>query len=252
VTVLCLLHGIPDTGRIWDGSRAALGGACRSVAPDLPGFGDAPPPARPRDLADLRALTDRLLARLDLPARFVLVVHDVGGLFGLAWAVDRPDRLAGLVILNTSVFTDRRWHWGARLLRTPLLGELAVRCMPRPAFRRELRRASAGGRSDADIDRSFDAFTPSARATTLHLYRLQGPRRLAGLEERVRALTARVPTLVVWGERDPYLPSAFAARFGAAAVRRYPDLAHWPHAEAPGRVAADLQTFLAAQGLRAV
>jgi haloalkane dehalogenase len=252
VTVLCLLHGIPDSGRVWDGTRAALGGAHRTVAPDLPGFGDAAAPARPRDLAELGALTDRLLAGLDLPARVVLVVHDVGGLFGLAWAVARPERLAALVVLNTSVFADRRWHWGARLLRTPLLGEAAVRAMPRAAFRRELRRASAGGRGGADIDRAFDAFTATARATTLHLYRLQGPGLSAGLEERVRALTAAVPTLVLWGERDPYLPPSFAARFGAATVRRYRDLAHWPHAEAPARVAADLDDFLAAQGLRAV
>ena len=109
------MRGIADTGRVWDGTRAALGGAHRAVAPDLPGFGAARAPARPRDLRELRALTDRLVARLDLPARFVLVDHDVGGLFGLAWAVARPERLAALVVLDTSVFADRRRHWGALL-----------------------------------------------------------------------------------------------------------------------------------------
>ncbi len=252
MAVLCLLHGIPDTGRAWDGLARALGAAHRCVAPDLPGFGGAAAPVRPRDVGELRGLTDRLLARLDLPPRFVLVVHDVGGLFGLAWAAAHPDRLAALVILDTSIFPDRRWHWGARLLRTPVVGEAALRWMPRGAFRRELKRACAGHRDDTDIDRTYDAFGASARATALHLYRLQGPRLLADLPAQVRALTAAVPSLVLWGDRDPYLPAAWAGRFGAAAVARYPDLGHWPHVEAPARVAADLDAFLAAQGLRAV
>ena len=252
MAVLTLLHGLPDTGRAWDGLAAALGGAHRCVAPDLPGFGAAMAPARPRDLAEFAALTDDLLGPLDLPPRVILVVHDVGALFGLAWAVAHPDRLAALVILNAGIFPDRRWHWGARLVRTPLIGAAALRWMPRAGFRRELVRASAGHRDAAEIDRTYDAFGPSARATARHLYRRQGPRLLAGLPERVRALTAAVPTLVLWGERDPYLPAAFAERFGAGTVRRYPDLGHWPHLEAPARVAADLDGFLAAQGLRAV
>jgi pimeloyl-ACP methyl ester carboxylesterase len=252
VPTLVLLHGIPDTGRAWDGVVRALGGAYRCVAPDLPGFGAASQPARPRDLADVRGLTDELLAAHDPPERVVLVVHDVGGLFGLAWAVAHPERLAALVILNTSVFPDRRWHWGARILRTPVAGEAALRWMPRSAFRRQLRRAAAGHLDHADIDRTYDAFGPAARATALHLYRRQGPGLLAGLPEQVRALTARVATLVLWGERDPYLPAAYAGRFGAATVRRHPDLGHWPHREAPARIAAELDAFLAAQGLRAV
>jgi len=251
VAVLALLHGLPDTGRAWDGLAAALGGAHRCVAPDLPGFGAATVPVRPRDLAELAALSDDLLATLDLPERFVLVVHDVGGLFGLAWAVAHPDRLDALVILNSSVFADRRWHWGARLLRTPLVGALALRWMPRRGFRRELERASAGHRDAADIDRSYAAFGPTARATARHLYRLQGPQLLAGFPERVRDLTAAVPTLVLWGERDPYLSPAYAERFGAP-VQRYPELGHWPHVEAPARVARDIEGFIAAQGLRAV
>lgn len=252
MAVLCCLHGIPDTARVWRPLARSLGHPHAVVAPDLPGFGGAPAPARPRELAAFVAASDALLARLDLPPRFVLVVHDVGALFGLAWAVANPTRLAALVVLNASVFADRRWHWGARLLRVPGLGEAAMGRLPSAAFRREIRRASRGGIDDGEIARTFAAFDATARATALHLYRLQGPRLLAGLDERVRALTAEVATLVLWGERDPYLPPTFAARFGAGDVRRYPELGHWPHAEAPARVAADLRAFLDAQGLRAV
>lgn len=241
-----LLHGIPDSGRAWDGVAARLADVARPHAPDLPGFGDRT--ARPRwnELGDLRAATADLVA--DAPARFTLVVHDVGALFGLAWAVDHPGRLAGLVVINASVFPDRRWHWGARLLRTPGLGELAIRLTTARAFRAELRRASRGGRDDADVARTYAAFGPAARRVTLTLYRLQTPSFFEGLPAQVRRLTAAVPTRVLWGERDPYLPPTFAERFGTGDVVRYPELGHWPHVEAPARIAADIRAFLAAGG----
>lgn len=241
-----LLHGIPDSGRVWDGVAARLADVARLRAPDLPGFGAKPARPRVETLADLRAATADLLA--DAPPRFTLVAHDVGALFALAWAVAHPDRLAGLVVINASVFPDRRWHWGARLLRTPGVGELAIRLTTARAFRAELRRAARGGRDDADVARTYAAFGPAARRVTLTLYRLQTPSFFEGLPARVRALAAVVPVRVLWGARDPYLPTSFAGRFGTADVVRYPELGHWPHAEAPERVAADIRAFLAAGG----
>jgi pimeloyl-ACP methyl ester carboxylesterase len=246
--VLLCLHGIPDSGRAWDGVTARLAPGMRVIAPDLPGFGDSAPPGRLAGLGDLRAAMDDLAAALDLPPAFALAVHDVGGLFGLAWAAARPARIAALIILNTGPFPDRRWHWGARVLRTAVVGRLAMRAMPRGAFRAQVRRASAGHRSADDIDRTFADFGPAARATARRLYRLQTPDRLAGLPQAVRGLAGRVPSLVVWGGRDPYLPSAFADRFGAGTIRLHDDLGHWPHCEAPERVAADIRGLLDVAG----
>lgn len=241
--LLLLLHGIPDTGRVWSPLLRALAppGPCR--APDLPGFGAARVPFRPHRLDDLSAAVERLAADQPAPP-LVVVAHDVGGLFALAWATSRPQRLAALVLINTSVFPDRRWHWGARILKTPVLGAAAVRFMPKRAFVRELKRAANGHLDDVAIAATHAAFGPAARRTARALYRLQRADVLADLPGRTRALTMRVPTLVVWGDRDPYLPPAFAERFGARAVVHHPDLGHWPHREAPARVAADIQRFL--------
>jgi pimeloyl-ACP methyl ester carboxylesterase len=241
---ILLLHGIPDTGRAWDPLVAELAPSFRCVAPDLPGFGTRVPPARLAGLGALRDIVDELASSEGLPDRVTLVAHDVGGLFGLAWAVARPQRLDRLVLLNTSVFPDRRWHWGARLLRTPVIGELALFCQPRPAFRAEMRRASAGNLGRAAIDEVHAAFGREARRTALAFYRMQTPELLSGLPEAVRDLTAAIPTLVLWGGRDPYLPADYADRFGAGTVKLYPDIGHWPHREAPGRIAADIRAFL--------
>lgn len=246
--LLLLLHGIPDTGRVWGPLARALAPDLPCRAPDLPGFGAATVPFRPRHLDDLAAAIEAMLA--DRPAaRVVLVAHDVGGLFALAWAAARPRRVAALVLVNTSVFGDRRWHWGARILKAPGLGAAAVRLMPRVAFARELKRAAAGHLDDATIAATHAAFGLTARRTARALYRLQRPCVLEDLAERVRALTRVFPTLVVWGDRDPYLPPAFAERFAARTVVHHPELGHWPHREAPTRVAGDIRGFLAELGL---
>ncbi|MNO04863.1 Lipase 3 precursor [compost metagenome] len=61
----------------------------------------------------------------------------------------------------------------------------------------------------------------------------------------------RAPTLVLWGERDRWIPpahaQAFAERIPGAQLRRYAGLGHVPMEEDPQRVAADLLPFLAAQ-----
>ena len=248
---ILFLHGIPDSGRAWEGVVTRLSADHRCLAPDLPGFGASAPGKTLIRLADLHDVVAAMVAKLPLPERFTLAVHDVGGVYGLAWAAAEPARLHRLVILNTSIFSDRRWHWGARLLRVPFVGETAMRLLSRRGFRLEMRRASNGNLTDAAIDATFDGFGPMARRTALALYRLQTPGFFRGLPDEVRALTGRIPTRVIWGQSDPYLPAAFAHRFGARDVRSQPGLGHWPHREAADQIAAEIRAFLAAPDLRA-
>lgn len=240
------VHGLPGPASAWRDVVADLEPAIRCHTPNLPGFADTPSPARLGSLADFRAATATILDALDLPGRFALVVHDVGALFGLAWAAAQPHRLSHLVVLNCGVFPERRLHWGARLLRWPGIGELAMRALPWPGFHAEMRRASNGNLEAAAIREIFRDFTPPGRRTALGLYRVQSRALLAELAQALHRLSDHVPTCVIWGAADPYLPARFAHSFGARQVQLDPDLGHWPHREAPARVAADIRAFLAA------
>jgi pimeloyl-ACP methyl ester carboxylesterase len=243
---ILFLHGIPDSGRAWDGVIARLSGHYRCLAPDLPGFGASAPAEKLKSLSDCCQVMEALVAQLALPERLSLVVHDIGTVFGLAWAARNRKRIHRLVILNASIFPDRRWHWGARIFRLPLLGEALVHILPRRAFHAEMRRASSYNLSNAAIDETWREFGLKARGTALRLYRLQWPHLFGALPEQVRTLAAEVPTLVIWGARDPYLPVECAYRFGARAVHIHSDLGHWPHKEAPDRIAAEIRAFLTA------
>lgn len=89
-----LLHYFGGSRLSWKPFMAALGSPC--IAPDLRGFGDAPPggPMRVSDYADD-------VAKL-LPAQYVLVGHSMGGKVATALAARRPPGLRGVVLVAPS------------------------------------------------------------------------------------------------------------------------------------------------------
>ena len=73
---------------------------------------------------------ERLLDHLGITEDVTLVVHDWGGMIGMAWAARHLERVARLVILNTAAFplpSERPFHWPLKLTRTPLGGLLVKR-----------------------------------------------------------------------------------------------------------------------------
>jgi pimeloyl-ACP methyl ester carboxylesterase len=238
-----LLHGNPDTADVWDAVARRLAPQHRCLAPDLPEFGRSLAPASfEASLDGQSAWVDGVVSALDLREPFDLVVHDFGGLFGLAWAIAHPARVRRLAILNTMFFPDYRWHFWARVWRTPLLGEISFLLNTRRGFTRELRRGSSG----LPVGYAHEAYarlTPAMHRMVLRLYRAADPATFAPRQEGLRALVAAVPTIVVWGDRDPYLDSRLAERFGAREVHHLPECGHWLQVEDPEAVATRLLTF---------
>lgn len=233
-----LLHGNPDTQETWGGVLRALDGApLRCLAPDLPGFGgSASHPGPERTLERFAGWTAELVTALAGERPIHLVVHDVGGFYGLPFACAHPERVASLTILNTLFWPDYRWHRFGKAWRTPLLGELVMTLANRWIFTTELRRGSKGYPL-AEARAAYARVTPTTRREVLKLYRAMSPPVFGPWEPRLLAATAAIPTRVIWGERDPYIPSRFADRFGTTLVERLPDVGHWVQVERPDLVA---------------
>jgi len=247
------LHGNPDFGDVWAPVISRLAGRYRCLAPDLPGFGRSAPLGTSDiaqydlsrfdfSLAGLSRFVAELLDALDLREPVALVGHDFGGIFACAFAAEHGDRLRRLALMNTAFQPDFRWHFWARVWRTPLLGELSMALQNRAAFVRELRRGSKG-LPVKYAERAYAMFTPQVRRTVLRLYRATPASAFRGWDERLLATTGRVPTLVVWGDLDPYVEVGRAERFGGR-VHHLPDTGHWPMVERPDEVARLLGEFL--------
>lgn len=204
-----LVHGFPETSYMWEAALDVVAASGRrGIAPDLLGYGDSPPdpPATwDRHLEALGEFADELGL-----GRVVLVVHDWGGLIGLRWACENPERLAGLLISDSGFFPDGKWHGLADVLRTPGRGEELLEGLDRESFAGLIR--ATGNFTDAAVDEYWRAFeSPEGRAGILEMYRSGDFSNLEQYGDRLTKLG--VPTLILWGEDDEFAPVAGAHRF---------------------------------------
>lgn len=104
-----LLHGFPQTRRMWRHVVADLAADHAVVAADLRGYGDSDaPPALDEDTYSARSMARDVVAVVDALGfgRFTLVGHDRGALVAFRAGLDHPDRIAGLVCLDVVPTVD--------------------------------------------------------------------------------------------------------------------------------------------------
>jgi len=136
--VLLMLHGNPSWSWYWRHLVAGLSDRMRCIAPDWIGMGWSDKPGDDRyrytlasRIDDLEQLYQYLVRERGVPATGLsLAVHDWGGMIGLAWAVQHPERIARLIVTNTAGFANpkgQRLPWALKLGRDSALGTLLIR-----------------------------------------------------------------------------------------------------------------------------
>ena len=228
------MHGVPDTADIWSEVIAGLRHKYTCYAPDFMGIHRSQ--ENPRFDYSFDGYADWIEAFVQaagITEPVTVVVHD-WGLMALAWAAKYPQRVARVVVTNTVFSHLYKWHFWARVWRTPLLGELSMLLMNRPLMNREMRRGSRK-LTQAQIDHTYDgSFSRlSSRFVVLRLYRSADPAKLIGWETRLESLAKQVPVSVRWGEHDPYIPQWVSNCFYSDDVQLVPGCGHWVPAEAP-------------------
>jgi haloalkane dehalogenase len=225
-----------------------LRGRYRLLVPDLPGFGHS---GAPKDydtaLPHLAQFVDNLLAAAGIHEPINLVGYDIGATYGLAWATTHPEKVRRLAIMNGNFFSDYEWHPWAKLWRIPVLGELVMALVTESAYARSIAQ-SAPGISAEQARAAAKLVTAAAKRMALRHYRALDSANFRGWEDRLRDLTAHVPTIVCWGDRDPFISPAFAERFGAQEVYHFAQYGHWLPLEAPEALAERLSSFFGTQG----
>ncbi|WP_313662980.1 alpha/beta fold hydrolase [Cellulosimicrobium cellulans] len=255
-TVLAV-HGNPTWSYLWrdlvtDSVAAAQGGgaAWRVVAVDQleMGFSARTGEHRPlaRRVADLGAFTDAL----GLVGPVVTLGHDWGGVVSLGWAVDHPDLLAGVALLNTAVHQPD----GAAVpapLRLALAGPVhRLGTRTTPAFL-DTTLALARPRLPADVAQAYrlpyraahdrdgiEGFVADIPVDAAHPSAPELDRIAAGVTR------LRVPAVLLWGPHDP----VFSDRYLDDLVRRLPHAHVHRYADAGHLVAEDADWTPAALG----
>jgi pimeloyl-ACP methyl ester carboxylesterase len=218
-------------------------------APDMPGFGRSEKPAS-GDYS-YKALARWFCDYTRGLDSFSLVVHDWGAV-GLLAAMERPEAIERLVIIDAVPFLPGyRWHPVARIWRRRGAGELFMGLSSKWAMRLLAERQSETQVPEVVLKEAIDGiwkyFDHGTQRAILRLYRSAPEDELAEVGRNLGKITA--PTLVVWGEKDPYLDPRFAHAYanavgGRAEVDIVEGAAHWPWYEQP-RVIDRVAAFVA-------
>ena len=243
--VALLLHGYPESSHMWRHVMPVLASrGWRSLAPDLLGFGDSgsdPPHTWERHVASLEGFRSSLGLE-----RVALVMHDWGGLIGCRWACEHSDAIGTLVLSATGFFPDGRWHGVAEAARTPGTGEEMVDGMTREGLAAILRQNGTGFDEEA-IDEYWKCFGDEQRRRgQLEFWRSADFEKLEPYDGQLAELG--VPTLILWGESDPFAFVQSAHRFhkeipGSKLVI-VDGAAHFVFDDAPERTTSELAEFL--------
>lgn len=118
-----MVHGNPTWSFYYRRLIQALAPTHRAIAPDHIGCGlsEKPPAAAyPYTLGRRVMDFDRFMDHLALDSKVTLILHDWGGMIGMAWAVRHADRIARIILLNTAAFLPprgKRLPFRLRLIR---------------------------------------------------------------------------------------------------------------------------------------
>ena len=213
------VHGVPESSAMWLPFLERVGG----IAVDLPGFGRSGKRTDlPYTLEYFAGFLGRFLDHVGVE-RVRLCCHDWGGV-GLAWAAREPqrvERVAAVSVVPLGV-AGFRWHWVANLWRRRVVGEVVMGSTSPLTLRVVARRPKTWAR---EVHGQLDQGTQRA---ILRLYRDADPERLAQVD---LSPLRTIPSLVVWGERDPFLPVRHAAEMAAvleATTEIVSGAGHWP------------------------
>lgn len=238
-----MVHGNPSWSIYFRGLVEGLKDGHRLIVPDHIGCGLSDKPDDSRYDYTLASRVDDLEALLDslgLTEKVTLVLHDWGGMIGMAYACRHPERVKKLVILNTGAFflpSGKTFPWALRLCRTRL-GALLVRgcnafalaatyvCTKKVPMSRQLRAAYLapyGSWADRIATLRFVQDIPLDAGDKSY--------DLVSRTQDSLMLLSHVPMLICWGMQDFVFDRHFLAewvrRFPDAVVHRFPDAGHY-------------------------
>lgn len=266
--LILFAHGFPEFWYEWHAQLEEFGNDFFAVAPDLRGFNLSD---MPTDLSAYKAkhIVDdlRLLAAHLGYEKFVLVAHDWGGAIAWSFAIALPQLLHKLVIVNSphpylfmkALATDPQQKSASAYMNW-LRSEGSEQALAKDNFAMMEKLLTGMGDAPApwfegDVRAKYHECWSRGLYGGVNYYRASplhpptddhpGPLKLQMNPEDFRI---KVPTRVIWGERDMALPKTLLDGLDRLVddlvIERIPEGTHWVIHEQPERVNGLLRTFI--------
>jgi pimeloyl-ACP methyl ester carboxylesterase len=245
---IIFLHGFPTSSHLWRDVVPLLPPGRRAVVVDLLGYGRSDRPLG-RDLS-IKGHAERVVALMDaLRITYAAIVgHDVGGGIAQYLAIKHPTRVARLCLIDSVAFED----WPTRELKLAKATLPLTRHLPHTwilsILRTDLQRGYVeGDRGSQSVELYVRCFaTPEGRDVLMEHILALSPEETAALAPRLKDII--VPTAILWGAHDPFLPLSAGRRLQetipGATLDVLPEGRHFIPEESPETVGAALRGWL--------
>lgn len=238
-TPVIFLHGVTDSHRSWELVFPHLGREIRAIALTQRGHGEASKPDAGYSSSDLAGDVAEVMDEFAIPAA-VIVGHSMGSFAAQRFAIEYPDRVAGLVLVGS--FATCADNEGVKQFVAAAIGPLTD---PIPID------FAAEFQSSTYFKPISDEFFAQAVAESL-----KAPARVwqaacrSMIETDHRPLLDRINarTLLIWGDQDAYFwideQERLLAGIAGSWLEVYEGIGHAPHWEDPQRTAKDIENFV--------
>ena len=244
--VMLLLHGFGASLQAWDGWAPALEKNLRVLRIDIPGFGLSGPAVNQdySDAADVARIT-ALLDQLGVQ-QVIMAGHSMGGRIAWNLAASHPERVSQLVLLAPDGFPDPNAK-SDKTYEVPALLGLMQYSLPQWALR-------MGGVAPAFADNSqltpqmMQRYHDMMLAPGVRTALLERMRQTRNSDPVARLQSIQVPVLLLWGEKDAFIPASNAQDYlkamPQAKLVTLPGVGHVLHEEAPQASVQVVRDFL--------
>jgi len=242
---LLLLHGTGASLHTFNAWAAALSLHFRVVRMDLPGFGlTGPSPGADYSIPAFVAFVESFRKAVGLE-RFALGGNSLGGQLAWSYAVQYPERVTELILVDSAGYPINRPVLLFRLARTPVLSSLLALMDPGLLVKRTLHDAYGdAGKVTPELIERYRRLALREGNRAAFVARAQVP----SVDKSADISKVRARTLLLWGKKDRLIPVEHATRFAKAIPGAhlivYEGVGHVPMEEIGERSAADVDSFL--------
>lgn len=245
---LVLLHGWSASLHTWDGWAEKLEKDFRVIRPDLPAFGLTGPAAGADYSIDFYVdFLDRFLTKLGVEESCI-AGNSLGG--GITWlyAARYPDKVKKIILLDAAGY-EMEMPAITKLARPKIIRAIIRHITPRYAIRFLVHQVYGDGKkvTAETVDRYYRLLLRENNREVLFtvLDRI-GDSKNEEVEPQLHSI--KVPALIMWGEKDAWIPLELAYRFKQdlpdARLLTYEGVGHIPMEEIPEITAQDALDFL--------
>ncbi|MDJ0593643.1 MAG: alpha/beta fold hydrolase [Pleurocapsa sp. MO_226.B13] len=248
-TPIIFLHGLPSHSYTWQRMMSLLAEEeIPSIALDWLGCGFSDKP-KPKDFdytpqAYITALSE-LIDTLELE-KFYLVTQGYLGSVGVQYALQNPELIEGLIILNTPITPGAKLPWAMKQMTFPLMGDMMTQ--DPLLVDRTIEKGSGFVIADEDLDilrKPFLQTSAVGRSLMTILKKLQLDQTTQEIEAGLSQWSK--PTLIIWGTADGWLDVAEVKKLVAAnsniALVELPEAKHYPQEHWSSDIAKELLQF---------